>query len=55
MESEAFMKSNTDAVVILVAAFLVLFSTMWDLLVSAAVCVTVLIAFAVYELARRNG
>ncbi len=48
------MKSNADAVTILVAAFLVLFSTMLQPLVSATVSVTVLGAFAIYKLATRN-
>jgi hypothetical protein len=48
------MRSNTDVVVMLVAAFLILFSTMWEPLVSATVCIIALAGFTIYELATRN-
>ncbi|MEZ4863485.1 MAG: hypothetical protein R3C14_19355 [Caldilineaceae bacterium] len=50
------MNAQTEAVMSLIAALLVLFSAMWDPWVSATLAVILLVAFAAYKFvyARRD-
>jgi hypothetical protein len=48
------MNKNTEGIIAIIAALIVLFSAMWNPLVSAAVAVTALAGIGIYKLVERE-
>jgi hypothetical protein len=49
------MNTNTEGTLAIIAALIVLFSAMWNPLVSAGVSVVALLGFGVYKFVHKNG
>lgn len=49
------MNTKTEGTIAIVAALIVMFSAMWNPLVSVAVSVVALAAFGVYKFMQKNG
>jgi hypothetical protein len=47
------MKTKTEGTIAIIAAMLVLFSTMWDARISVAISVLALVALGIYELTKK--
>lgn len=49
------MNAKTEGTLAVIAAFIVLFSAMWDPRISIAVSITALVIFGVYKLSKKSA
>jgi hypothetical protein len=49
------MNTKTEGTVAIIAALIVLFSAMWDSLVSVAVSIIALLGFGIFKLIQKSG
>lgn len=54
-QKEPEMKTKTEGTLAIIAALIVLFSAMWNPLVSVGVSVVALLGFGVYKFVHREG
>jgi len=54
-QKEPEMKTKTEGTLAIIAAMIVLFSAMWNPLVSVGVSVVALLGFGVYKFVHREG